>query len=163
MRGKPIVVVLMSAVALGALPAHRGAAADVENQAHNVLGKAVNYVPNVVMDFVDIFKGSVGIGEGSGVDLRFTRLLEAGWSKYDVTRYGLNGRDKPVYGEGIQDGGVGLVGFVFGDLDRDPYEIGLTVQIVKGGGELAVNVRAGLDFLAGIAFIDLEGDNVSYF
>lgn len=148
-------------VALTALRVQAGEA--IESQAHRVLGTVVNYIPNLAMDFVDIFHGTIAIGEGSGGDLRFTRLLEAGWSKYDVTRYGLNGRNRPVFEEGVHDGGVGIAGFLFGELERDPYEIGITVQIVKAGGELSANVRSGLDFLAGIAFIDLEGDNVSYF
>jgi hypothetical protein len=163
MRNLRTFIALVGTMAIMAGTVRPAAAADVESQTRRVLGTVVNYVPNVVMDFVDIFKGSVGVGNGSGVDLRFTRLLAAGYSRYDVTRYGLNGRDRPVYEESIYDGGVGVVGFVFGDLVRDPYEIGLTVQIVKGGAEGAINVRSGLDFLCGLAFIDLEGDNVSYF
>lgn len=133
-------------------------AADAEQVARNV----ANYIPNLVMDFLDIFKLNIATGEGTGANLRLTRLLEAGGGAYEAKRYGLNGRSQPVYEESIDEGGVGLLGITFGDLDRDPYEIGLTLH-TQGGFEVAGNVRSALDFLTGIVLIDLEADDQDYF
>lgn len=133
-------------------------AADAEQVARN----AANYVPNLVMDFLDIFKLNISAGEGTGANLRFTRMLEAGYADYTAKRYGLNGRSQPVYDETLKEKGVGLVGITFGTLERDPYEIGLTLH-TQGGFEIAGNVRSALDFLTGIVLIDLESDNTDFF
>lgn len=145
----------LAVLVFGAQPAR---AADAAEVTRNV----ANYIPNLVMDFIDIFKLNIATGEGTGANLRFTRLLEGGAGEYHATRYGLNGRDNPVFDEHIDEGGVGLLGITFGDLDRDPYEIGLTLH-TEGGFEVAGNVRSALDFLTGIVLIDLEGDNEDYF
>jgi hypothetical protein len=134
----------------------------MEEQTRGVLRSIVNYVPNVIMDGVDIFQATISVGDGWGADLRCTRLLEMGIDDYDVTQYGLNGRNRPVFAEAIQDGGVGVFGFVFGSLDRDPYEIGGTLQLGVGGIDLSADLYSGLDFLACILFLDLEEDNVNY-
>lgn len=133
-------------------------AADAEQVTRNI----ANYIPNLVMDFIDIFKLNVATGEGAGANLRFTRLLEGGTGNYDAKRYGLNGRDAPVFEESIDEHGLGILGITFGDLDRDPYEIGLTLH-TQGGFEIAGNLRSAADFLTGIVLIDLEGDNEDYF
>jgi len=154
--GAVLVVLMTSSVQMA-----RGA--DTEAQARSIMTRVVNWVPNVALDFVDIFEGTVGIGPGNGIDVRFTRLLEAGFSDYNITRYGLNGRNDSIYEEAIDDGGIGLLGFTFGDLDRSPYELGFTFHIVNFGLDASVNARSALDFLGGIIFIDVEGDDKVYF
>jgi hypothetical protein len=133
-------------------------AADAEQVARN----AANYIPNLVMDFLDIFKLNISAGKGTGANLRFTRMLEAGYADYDAKRYGLNGRDQPVYDEAITEKGVGIVGITVGELARDPYELGLTLH-TEAGFEIAANLRSALDFLTGIFLIDLEGDDKDFF
>lgn len=149
---------LLLAAALTAGPTAAAHAADAEQVARN----AANYIPNLVMDLLDVFKLNIATGKGTGANLRFTRMLEAGAGTYDAKRYGLNGRSQPVYEESIDEGGVGLIGITFGDLDRDPYELGLTLH-TQGGFEIAANLRSALDFLTGIVLIDLEADNEDYF
>jgi hypothetical protein len=133
-------------------------AADAEQVARN----AANYIPNLVMDLLDVFKLNISAGKGTGANLRFTRMLEAGYANYDVKRYGLNGRDEPVYAEAITEKGVGIIGITIGELERDPYELGLTLH-TEGGFEIAANLRSALDFLTGIFLIDLEGDDTDFF
>lgn len=133
-------------------------AADAEQVTRNI----ANYIPNLVMDLIDIFKLNVATGQGAGANLRLTRLLEGGTGNYDAKRYGLNGRDNPVFEESIDEHGLGILGITVGDLDRDPYEIGLTLH-TQGGFEIAANVRSLADFLTGIVLIDIEGDNQDYF
>ncbi len=133
-------------------------AADAEEVTRNI----ANYLPNLLMDFIDIFKLNIGVGNGAGADLRFTRLLEGGIGKYDAKRYGLNGRDNPVFDESIEEQGVGILGITIGELDRDPYEIGLTLH-TEGGFEIAGNVRSLADFITGIVLIDIEGDDQDFF
>lgn len=152
---KATVVVMFGGLLSLAQPAR---AADAEQVTRNI----ANYIPNLVMDLIDIFKLNVAMGEGTGANLRFTRLLEGGTGSYDAKRYGLNGRDSPVFEESIDEHGLGILGITFGDLDRDPYEIGLTLH-TQGGFEIAGNVRSLADFLTGIVLIDIEGDNEDFF
>jgi hypothetical protein len=149
---------MMLAAALMLMAPSTARAADAEEVTRNI----ANYLPNLVMDFIDIFKLNIGVGDGAGADLRFTRLLEGGIGKYDVTRYGINGRDSPVFDESIDEQGVGLIGITIGDLDRDPYEIGLTLH-TQGGFEIAGNLRSLADLITGIILIDLEGDDQEFF
>lgn len=146
-----------------AISAPQASAADGETVASNV----VNYIPNLVLDFLDIFAINVSAGEGFGIDARMTDLLAAGYSDYDVTRYGLTGAPgaglEPVWDEDLEAAGANLLGVdINGGDGYDAYDIGLTLH-AGGGLELAGNLRSALDFLTGIFLVDLEGDDADLF
>src|SRR5262245_55389039 len=72
------------------------------------------YVPNRVLDFIDIGRLSIGIGCGFGVNVRVTELAEIGFGQYSTTRFGMKGRVLPVYEESINESGIAFLGYVNG-------------------------------------------------
>jgi hypothetical protein len=121
---------------------------------------AAYYIPNRLLDALDIFKLTGSGGIGTAVDFRFTRIFEVGFTDYDVVRVGLNGRSSPVYQEKLSEGSVTVLGFTSGLATRDPYEIGTTLHFMIGGVELAANARSLLDFVGGFLLLDLEDDDL---
>jgi hypothetical protein len=121
---------------------------------------AAYYIPNRLLDALDIFKLTGSGGVGTAVDFRFTRIFEIGFSDYDIVRVGLNGRGSPVYQEKLSEGSMTLLGFTSGLATRDPYEIGTTLHFMIGGVELAANARSLLDFIGGFLLLDLEDDDL---
>lgn len=127
-----------------------------------VMSNIVNYVPNRIHDIIDVFKLDLSWGNGFGVDARVTRVLAVGASMYDgVNRAGLNMASLSVWSESNDDVGVSILGFEFGGglpLDRDAYEVGLTVHAVVGA-EAGFSVMGVLDALTGFFLVDLEEDD----
>lgn len=160
-RGSPARSLRLAFLAgLLALPLAAPAAAQQEDAASRGSWKAAAYyVPNRVLDLLDVFKLNVSVGPGSGFDVRLTRLFEVGFSEYDVLRIGLNGRRFPVYREKLSEASLTLLGLTSGQRTRDGYEAGATLQFLVVGVEAAVNVRSILDFLAGIVLLDIEDDD----
>jgi len=117
------------------------------------------YLPNRALDLLDVFKLNLSGGFGGGLDLRITRLLEAGFSDYNVVRAGLNGRHFPVYREKLDESSITLFGITSGTRTRDPWEVGGTLHFVLLGAEAALNVKSLLDFVGGFFLLDLEDDD----
>lgn len=147
-----------------AFSTQKATAADGATVANNV----VNYIPNLVMDLLDIFAINVSSGGGYAADVRMTDLLAVGASDYDVTRYGLTGAPgeglDPVAEDEEEAIGANLLGVdISGGDGYDPYELGLTLHVggedAGGGLELAASLRSALDLLTGLFLVDLEGDN----
>lgn len=118
------------------------------------------YVPNRVLDFVDIFRVNVGIGCGFGVNVRATELAEIGFGQYETTRFGMKGRVMPVYEENINEAGVAILGYVNGCLQRDPTEVGADLHLGIIGAQAAVSLAEAADFITGFVLIDLQGDDL---
>ncbi|MCX7625905.1 MAG: hypothetical protein N2Z21_06805 [Candidatus Sumerlaeaceae bacterium] len=152
----------LPSMAGGEMPAKPCAPA-VQKPASNkgdVLHMLLYYVPNRVLDFVDIFRLSVGVGVGYGVNVRLTELAEVGLGNYESTRFGMKGRILPIYEENIDEAGVAFLGFVNGCLQRDPTEIGADLHVGVVGAQAAVSVAEAADFVVGFLMIDLQGDDL---
>lgn len=143
-------------------PAPQMAAAPYNGQSvgNSLLDIVLYYVPNRVLDFIDIGRASIGIGCGFGFNVRATELAEIGYGQYSTTRFGLKGRVMPVYDEKINEAGFGFLGYVNGCLQRDPSEIGADLHLGVIGVQAAVSLVEAVDFVAGFALIDLQGDDL---
>jgi hypothetical protein len=118
------------------------------------------YVPNRVLDLIDIARLNVGIGCGFGVNVRLTELAEIGFGQYQTTRFGMKGRVLPVYEENIDEAGIAFLGYVNGCLQRDPTEVGADLHLGIIGAQAAISLAEAADFVAGIVLIDLQGDDL---
>jgi hypothetical protein len=125
-----------------------------------LLHMVLYYVPNRVLDFIDIGRLSVGFGVGYGVNVRLTELAEVGLGCYESTRFGMKGRVLPIYEENIDEAGVAFLGFVNGCLQRDPTEIGADLHVGVIGAQAAVSLAEAADFIVGFLLIDLQGDDI---
>lgn len=129
------------------------------DERRGVLDIVGSYAMSRVVDFLDIFKLNASGGLGPGFDVRLTRLLEAGFSDYDVVRVGVNGRRSPIWREQLDEASVSFLGITSGETSRDFFEVGATLHFLVAGAEAAVNVRSIADFLLGFATIDIEKDD----
>ena len=134
----------------------------VESQRHSVGHQILLYIPNRVLDVLDIFRLRVRVGPGVAVDARATKVASAFAGSYGSVYVGLPGpRNRrlpklPVGFEsrsGVQasvadatvEGGVGP--------DYGPAEIGVGAQVAIVGFDIGVEPWEFIDFLAGVLFI----------
>lgn len=143
-------------------PAPQVAAAPYNGQSvgNSLLDMVLYYVPNRVLDAVDVFRLNIGIGCGFGFNIRATELAEIGYGQYSTTRFGMKGRVMPVYDEKIDEAGIGFLGWVNGCLQRDPSEVGADLHLGVIGAQAAVSLMEAVDFVAGFALIDLQCDDL---
>lgn len=141
-------------------PAPVAAPYNGQSVGNSLLDIVLYYVPNRVLDAIDIGRVSIGVGSGFGFNVRATELAEIGYGRYSTTRFGMKGRVMPVYDEKIDEAGIGLLGWVNGSLQRDPSEVGADLHLGVIGAQVAVSLVEAVDFVAGVALIDLQGDDL---
>jgi hypothetical protein len=123
--------------------------------------EAILWIPNRLMDFIDIFRVDVGVGPAIGGVIRVTRHGQAGYRRMlpFSLRVGDFGRSSPVVIETDNERGSGSNFHQSIDRSVCNGELGL-------GLDLGVGAYAGicseelLDFFAGLIFIDLEDDDI---
>lgn len=159
MLKRSVVAVPVLALTMFLAPTPRDAGAHSPAEFGNAV---VDYVPNFVHDFFDIFRVGVGVGEGYALDARATHLLDAGVDRSSVKAYGIGGRGILMAGDQFESdhAGVTVLGMTAGNNDHPSHEIGVTVGYMAGVG-LSVDIAKALDAFAGLIFIDTEGDNTS--
>ena len=123
--------------------------------------RVVLWVPNRVLDFVDIFRADVGIGAAGGAIVRVTPNMELGYRYIDPmsVRMGFFGRHVPALLE--KDSEYGLSPDFHQSAQR---------QVCDGefgiGIDAFVGFYAGIcfdelaDFISGIFFVDLKNDDL---
>ena len=141
-------------------PAPQAAPYNGQSTGNSLVDIVLYYVPNRVLDAIDIARVNIGIGCGFGFNIRATELAEIGYGQYSTTRFGMKGRVMPVYDEKIDEGGIGFLGWVNGCLQRDPSEVGADLHLGVIGAQAAVSLVEVVDFVAGFALIDLQGDDL---
>lgn len=119
------------------------------------------WVPNRVLDFIDIFRVDVGAGSAFGAVGRITKYGQFGYRQIAPlsVRVGLMGRRLPVMVEHSSEFGIGP-GFVAShDRKVCKGEIGLGADLLVGA-YLGICTEEVLDFVAGIFFLDVSGDDL---
>ena len=124
--------------------------------------KALLYLPNRILDLIDIFKLDVGAGVGYGAILRPTKYLQAGYRDFNpgMLRVGLMGRRAPLMIEERMEEGLGSD---YGRHSRrkvSPGEFGLGIDAGIVGAYGGVSVDSAADFILGIAGVDFEDDDL---
>lgn len=132
------------------------------NKSH-VFSKIVFYIPNVLLDFVDIFKLNVGVGPGFGIHAQATEPLQAGIIFYDCVRIGLTGKRFDFWRyEDTQEIGICYAYHQKGDIKRNNSEIGGILHFLILGAEASINLEEIGDFISGIFFYDAKEDDLYF-
>lgn len=127
------------------------------------------YIPNRIFDLLDIVRARVRLGPGISVGARVTSIATVFVGGHSTAYVGVPGpRGKPEIPLpfGLEDSaGPMLAPAKESDEEaaRHPYygpmEIGAEAQVAIVGFSVGVEPLEALDFLAGIFFIDLKGDD----
>jgi len=64
-------------------------ASDNKKEGNSIASKALLYLPNRILDFLDIFRLNVAIGPGLGLNVRATKFAQIGAETYISARVGL--------------------------------------------------------------------------
>ena len=118
------------------------------------------WVPNRALDFFDIFRVDVGLGNSYGGVIRLTKYAQAGYRKAPHSvRIGLLGRQAPFMVEEGKEYGIGP-----GYTDRinrkicpGEFAIGIDAFAAAHAG---LCLDEAVDFLAGIFFLDVKNDDI---
>jgi len=140
-------------------------ASDNKKEGNSIVSKALLYLPNRILDFLDIFRLNVAIGPGLGLNVRATKFAQIGAETYISARVGL-GKNSGLfikrYGllyteTELFTGGVSIL--YTGGSQRGLTEVGATVHLGLVGAEAAIDLSEIADFFLGIFTIDYKNDD----
>lgn len=120
------------------------------------------WLPNRVMDLIDVFRVDVGVGPAAGGIIRVTRYGQVGYREMmpGSLRVGDFGRDWPVMVEDSNEMGIGPNFIRSKDRKVCPGEIGVGADAFIVGAYGGICVEELLDFVAGIFFLDVMDDDI---
>ena len=130
-----------------------------------VIKSIVLYIPNRVFDLMDIFRLRVRVGPGISAGVRATTLLSGYLGLHSSVYVGLpgpRGKTKIPWPVGLDVRGgaqVSLADVTEGAPYYDPLEFGFEVQPLIVGVNVGIGGYEILDFLTGLVFIDIAGDD----
>ncbi len=119
------------------------------------------YVPNRLLDLIDVFRVDVGVGPSVGAVVRVTEYGQVGYRQMmpASVRVGDLGRRFPAMIERSSEFGVGPAYVESSDRAVCPGEVGLGGDLLIAGAYAGVCLDEVVDFLAGIVLIDLKDDD----
>jgi hypothetical protein len=134
----------------------------VKEEEQTVLTKVLLWVPNRILDFIDIFRVDVGAGLGTGAVIRLTKYVQAGvrLQTPGMLRVGAFGREAPVRFELESEIGVSPI---FEQSDSRNLCKGITavgVDAILLGAHLGFCPEEVVDFLGGIITLDMMDDDL---
>jgi len=139
------------------------------DEGHSTVHKIAMYIPNVVLDLLDVVRLRVRVGPGIAANVHATRLATVFVGSYSTVYAGLPGprnRPLPKLPIGLESRTGAQVSVVDataeGNIGPDygVAEIGLGAQALIVGVDVGVDPLELLDFVTGIFFIDLRGDDL---
>ena len=120
------------------------------------------WVPNRVMDFIDIFRLDAGLGPSYGGVVRVSKYAQLGYRHVNPAsvRVGAFGRQIPVLVERSDEKGVGPRWWT-PSKDRAvcPGEVGVGADLFIAGVYGGICMEEVVDFIGGIFFIDIMHDD----
>lgn len=123
---------------------------------------ALLYIPNRVLDFVDIFRFDIGVGPSAGAVLRLSKDGQLGYRRQlpGSVHVGLRGRRVPFFLETHDESGVGTRFRQTPDRQVQPAEFGAGIDVLLVGVYAGVDLGAVGDFCLGIFGVDLADDDL---
>ncbi len=120
------------------------------------------WIPNRVMDFIDIFRLDLGVGPAYGGVVRITKYAQLGYRKMAPAsvRIGDFGRLTPVMVERSEEGGAPWDFTNSREREICPGEIGLGLDLVVIGGYGGICLDEVADFIGGLFFYDFKHDDL---
>lgn len=120
------------------------------------------WVPNRILDLIDVFHVDVGVGPAVGGVVRVTEFGQAGYRQFAPfsLRVGNFGRRFPGIIERSNEIGIGPAFLQSPERDVCTGEIGAGADLLLVGGYGGICVEELADFLTGLVFIDIMDDDL---
>ena len=120
------------------------------------------YLPNRLLDLLDIFRVDVGVGPSFGAVARVSKWGQVGYRDMSPlsVRVGLRGRRVPIFVERSAEFGIGPAFLSSPERDIRPLELGAGADLLLAGAYLGVSVDEFVDFFAGIIGFDPGDDDI---
>ncbi len=123
--------------------------------------RALLWLPNRLLDLLDVLHVDAGIGRAYGFTARLTKYGQAGYRHIDESfRIGLFGREAPFLLERQDEFGIGPW-YENGERHICSGEIGAGGDLFLVGGYAGVCFDELADFFAGIFLWDYKGDDLN--
>ena len=119
------------------------------------------YIPNRVLDLIDVFRVDVGVGASVGGVVRVTKYVQGGYRQMAPVsvRVGDFGRTFPVMVESSSEIGISPAFKQSADREVCDAELGLGLDALVVGGYGGVCLDELADFIGGIFLIDFKDDD----
>lgn len=119
------------------------------------------YVPNRILDLIDVFRVDVGVGASVGGVVRVTKYVQGGYRQMAPVsvRIGDFGRTFPVMVESSSEIGISPAFKQSADREVCEAELGLGLDALIVGGYGGVCLDELADFIGGIFLIDFKDDD----
>ncbi len=128
----------------------------------SIFEKTVLYLPNRLLDLIDIVKADVGIGPSYGAVLRLTKYAQMGYRDFDSwsLRIGLHGRRSPIFLETVPESG--FITNYRGSVHRRPdeFELGAGADVGIAGAYISIAPEQIIDLFGGIFGYDPLDDDL---
>ena len=168
---KRIVIIIITAIILSSCTTFYNNYSYNNRVTHPTYIKYILFLPNRILDLLDVFRLNVGIGPGIGINIRATRFAQAGIASYDCIKVGIIGRQGWIYMEESKEFGVSVMYIEdskavaplisFKDkTDRQLLEVGGFVYAFFVGAEAAIRLKELADFFLGWGLIDFCEDDL---
>ncbi len=127
-----------------------------------VLRQIFLWLPNRVLDLIDVFRFDVGVGPAAGGVVRVTKWGQAGLRSVSPlsVRAGNFGRDWPVKIEHSSEFGIGPTFLQSHDRVVCPGEVGLGLDLFVVGGYGGLCFDELFDFFGGLFLFDSKDDDL---
>lgn len=128
----------------------------------NIIVSTLLFVPNRILDLLDIIRFDVGVGPAVGAVVRVTPHAQAG-ARFLMPislRAGLRGRKMPVFIEHTTEMGAGPLFLSSKDREPSPAEVGIGADLFIAGAYLGISFDSIVDFFGGFAGFDISDDDL---
>jgi hypothetical protein len=142
----------------------RAVSSEPKSVSHHILW----YIPNRVMDIIDIVRFRARVGPGLAMNIRLTERADVYLGRYHTAFIGLPGprmQPDPLWMVGLeQERGIRVMGVdatdnLSDDPGYSPSECVVGAQLLIVGGELGFDPIEIGDFLGGFIMMDPRGDD----
>ena len=138
---------------------HKGSRASSGRSAGSIARASLLYIPNRLLDLIDIFRIDLGVGPSYGAVARVTKWGQAGYRKMapGSLRIGLRGRRTPAFVEKLDERGIGSNFNTSRKVTEG--EVGFGADFFLLGAYAGLSFDELYDFLGGIVTCDPEDDD----
>ncbi|MCB0323192.1 MAG: hypothetical protein KDD69_06440 [Bdellovibrionales bacterium] len=125
---------------------------------------ALYYIPNRILDLIDIFRFDLGVGVSYGGVVRVTRYGQLGFRGFAPrsVRFGIRGRRSPIFVERFPEYGIGPNFVNTGARLPSQFEVGLGLDALLIGAYAGLSFDELVDFFAGLILLDPKQDEVYF-